>query len=157
MAEVVRPKFDVVRGWAGGTLPGSAYDRVFEKIVDDAGDPAKIKQGTFVTYSDVVVGAVTPVTAAAGDPSDFVVFLVVEGNDPEDSYSGDYLDKVVAIKGDYEVLLSEPLFDTGPYAVGLPVSFTAGKVNLHAGAQPKMGYVTGYDTASKLLQVAFNL
>jgi len=158
MAEIVRPKFDVVRGWAGGGSLGSAYDKTFNSVVDGAGAPIKVKQGLYVTYSSVTPGAATPlVTANSTTKNDYSAWLVVEGNDPLDSYSGDYLNKVVVISGSYEVLLSATMFVAGAYVAGLPVTITAGQVALWSGTLPKMGYVTSYDAASGLLTCAMSL
>jgi len=156
MAEVIRPKFDVIRGWAGGTFGGSAHDRTFDKVVDGAGAPTELKRGTFVTLHSS--GGATVVTNATGDKKDNVaVWCIVEGNDPDDSYSGDFVDKVVAIRGSYEVLLSETMFTAGSYAPNDGVYFLAGKVTKVATTEPVMGTVLAYDAASKLLTVAFSL
>lgn len=158
MTEIIRPKFDVVRGWAGGGSTGSAYDKTFNQIVDGAGAALLVKEGTFLTYSTVVPGAVTPLVTTSGTvKGDYSAWLVVEGNDPSDSYSGDFLGKVVAIRGTYEVLLSSSKFTAGAYAPGLPVTITAGKVALQTGTLPKMGHVSSYDSAGGLLTVAFSL
>jgi hypothetical protein len=153
--EVTRPKFDVVRGWAGGGSLGSAYDKTFEKAVASNGTPTKLKQGTFVTYHASVSGACTPASYADDDAaSKYALYLVVEGNDPADSYSGDYLDKVVGIRGSYEVLLSETMFTAGVYTVGAPVTVVNGKVQLVASStKPAVGHVTSYDAAANLLTV----
>jgi len=156
MAEVIRPKFDVIRGWAGGTFGGSAHDRTFDKVVDGAGAPAKLKRGYFVTLH--ASGGCTLVTNTTGTAKDdYTVWCIVEGNDPADSYSGDFVDKVVAIRGTYEVLLSETLFTAGSYAPNDKVYFLAGLVTKVATTEPAMGTVLAYDAASKLLTVAFSL
>jgi len=149
--EVIRPKFDVVHGWPNG----SAYDRTFERVQDGAAAPLKVRQGTFVTLN--AAGAATPVTILLVGAA-FPVWCVIEGNDPSDSYSGDYLNKVVAIKGSYEVLLSSSMFVAGAYTPGSQVSFLAGKVKLADGSNVGVsGYVTAYDSAAGELRVAFNL
>jgi len=149
--EVIRPKFDVVRGWPHG----SAYDRTFERVQDGAAAPLKVRQGTFVTLN--AAGAATPVTVLTA-PTAFPVWCVIEGNDPSDSYAGDYLNKVVAIKGAYELLLSSSMYVAGAYAPGVQVSFLAGKVKVADGTNVGVsGYVTAYDSAAGELRVAFNL
>ena len=154
MAEVIRPKFDVVRGWAGGGSQGSAYDRTFDKVVDGSNSPLKVKQGTFVTLT--ATGAATPVTVLANAAA-FLLYCVVEGNDASDSYSGDYLDKVVGITGSFEVLLSETMYTAGSYVVGGGVSLVAGKVKVADSSNVAVGYVTEFDAAAKYLKVAFSL
>jgi len=146
--EVIRPKFDVVRGWPNG----SAYDRTFPLVQDGAGDPLKIRQGTIVTVNSD--GAATPATVLTVANA-FPLWMVIEGNDESDSYSGDYLDKTVAIKGAFEVLLSETMFVAGAYAPGVAVSVVAGKVQVADGTNVGVGHVVEYNAASKILKLAF--
>jgi len=149
--EVIRPKFDVVRGWPFG----SAHDRHFDKVVDGSGDPLKVRQGTFITVNSD--GYAVPATVGT-TADEFPLWLVIEGNDESDSYSGDYLDKVVAIKGSYEVLFSESMFVAGSYAPGTQVSIAAGKVKIADGSNVGInGYVVAYDDTAKELRVAFTL
>jgi hypothetical protein len=158
MAEIIRPKFDVVRGWAGGGSLGSAYDKTFNQMLDSSDAPLLVKQGTFITYSSTTPGAMVPlVTATTTTRDDYNVWLVVEGNDPLDSFSGDFLNKCVAIKGVYEALFSSTMFTAGAYVPGAAVTVTAGKLALRSSTLPKLGYVTSYDSASGLLTCAFNL
>lgn len=152
MTEVIRPKFDVVRGWAGGGSIGSAYDKTFGKVEDAGGTAIKVRQGVFVTLK--TNGAVTPVTTL---DKAVPIWLVVEGNDPSDSYSGDYLDKVVAIKGSYEVLLSDTMYVNGSYTPGTKVVLDAGKVKVGGGVDAGVGHVTEVDSASGTIKVAFSL
>lgn len=146
--EVIRPKFDVVRGWPNG----SAYDRTFELVQDGADAPLKIRQGTVVTVN--ANGAATPATVLLV-ASAFPLWMVIEGNDESDSYAGDYLDKTVAIKGAFEVLLSSTMYEAGAYAPGVAVSILAGKVKVADAANVGVGHVVEYNAASGDLKIAF--
>ena len=79
----------------------------------------------------------------------------IEGNDETDSYAGDYLDKCVAIKGAFEVVLSETMFVAGAYTIGAPVSVLAGKVKLADGTNVGVGHVVDYDATSNILKLSF--
>ena len=151
--EVIRPKFDVVRGWPNG----SAYDRTFEKVVDGSGNALTVRQGSFVTVDSA--GRAKPATVGTAATAKVPLWLVVEGNDETDSYAGNYLGKCVGIKGSYEVLLSETMFVAASYTVGAQVTVIAGKVapaddGTNDGVN---GYVMAYDSTSKELRVAFTL
>ena len=151
VTEVIRPKFDVVRGWPNG----SAYDKTFDLVQDGSGDPLKIKEGSFVTVN--AAGAAIPATVGI-TADEFLLYMVIEGNDPDDSFSGDYLDKVVAIRGAFEVLLSTTHFVAGAYAPGTQVSILAGQVKIADGSNVGInGYVTAYDSAADELKVALTL
>ena len=168
MAEYILPVFDVVRGWSGGGSLGSAYDRTFTNVQDGSGNPLKVKQGIFMNL--VSTGALQPVNCAVSTlKTDYLPYLIVEGNDPMDSFSGDYLNKVVGIRGTYECLLSSSaaigwggsqtynMFVAGAYQPGAAVTIINGYVNLWSSTYPKMGYVTDYNSAAGTLKLAFSL
>ena len=167
MAEIIRPVFDVVRGWAGGGSHGSAYDRTFSNVQDGSSNPLKVKEGIFLTLTST--GAVVPCDCPTGTAkSDYQPYLVVEGNDPYASYSGDYLGKVVAIRGSFEVLLSQTpvsanfptaynMFVSGAYTPGAAVTLANGFVKLCTSGFPKMGFVTEYNAAALTLKVSFDI
>lgn len=154
MVEVIRPKFDVTRGWPNI----SAYDKTFAKVVDDAAStgPLKVREGTVVAINPQ--GDVYPATVLL-DGGAFKLYMVIEGNDPLDSYAGDYLDKVVGIAGDFEVVLSTTMFVAGAYAPGDQISILGGKVKIADGSNVAVPgcFVVSYDSVSDLLKVAFNL
>jgi len=151
--EVIRPKFDILRGWPNG----SAYDKTFDRVVDGSGAELKIRQGSFVTFD--AQGRATPATVGTGATALLPLWLVIEGNDETDSYAGDFLDKCVAIKGAYEALFSTTMFTAGAYAPNVQVTVVAGKVAVAApGTNDGVnGYVTAYDATAGELRVAFTL
>lgn len=133
-----RPKFDVLRGWPhGGAVEMTLLPDTSVELVE--GDLVELKSN----------GKVDKVTLAAGD--DKAVFLVIEGNKEADSYSGHYLNKVVAITGDYEVITEN--FAAGAYAPGLPVTVLGGKWALIAAGEPTVGHVVAYDATAGTLTV----
>jgi len=153
-AEVIRPKFDVVRGWP----QGSAHDRTFESVVDGGGAPLKLRQGSFVTTT-TNAGECKPATVGTGATALLPLWLVIEGNDESDSYAGDYLDKAVVIKGSFEVLLSETMFVANAYTPSDHLTIIGGQF---APANPGVNeginaYVLSYDAASKLLRASVTL
>lgn len=133
-----RPKFDVLRGWpTGGAVEKTLIPDTSVELVE--GDFVEIKSN----------GKVDKVTLASGD--DKAVFLVIEGNKESDSYSGHYLNKVVAITGDYEVITEN--FAAGSYAPGLPVTVIGGQFALIASGEPSVGHVSAYDATAGTLTV----
>lgn len=151
--EVIRPKFDVKRGWPHG----SAHDRTFQSVEDGGGSPLKIRQGTFVTVADNE--ACTPITVTT-DAGEKPIWLIIEGNDESDSYAGDYLDKAVGIRGAFEVVLSETMYAAGSYNPGDQVTIIAGQVAVAVPTtnDPVPGmYVIKHDTVANELCLACTL
>ena len=138
-----RPKFDVLRGWP----KGGAVEGIFV--------PASVAlyEGDLVEI--LSTGKVEKAVLAASD--DKLVWCVIEGNAEDDSYSGHYLNKVVAITGDYEVITTK--FVAGAYAPGLAVSVAGDAVPADAGkfildaALPTVGFVKAYDAVAGTLTV----
>ena len=133
-----RPKFDVLRGWPnGGAVEKAMYPDTGVELQE--GDLVELKAN----------GKVDKLTLAAGD--DKAVFLVIEGNKESDSYSGHYLNKVVAITGCYEVITEN--FAAGAYEPGLPVTVIGGQWAPVGAGEPTVGHVSAYDATANTLTV----
>jgi len=133
-----RPVFDILRGWPRG----GAVEDVFTPT-----GSVELEEGDLIEV--LSTGLVNKVTLASGDTK--LVYIVVEGNKSSDSYSGNYLGKVVAITGDYKVITTK--YASGSYLPGLPVTVIGGKFSLLVKGEPIVGFVNAYDSVAGTLTV----
>ncbi len=130
---ILTSKFDVLRGWP----KEGAIDETFP-VYSPGGTPVAIPSGSVIYLrTDGTVDLVS----VGSNPA--AVWLVVEGND---DYSGAYLQKVVALRGNCVVQTSN--FEAGSWAVSSMVSYTLGQFSLAASGEQVVGEVLKDDRAT---------
>ena len=130
-------KFDIPRGYPHGSALAEPF------AIKKTGAPlapVTLAQGKLVTQelqsgATVMDLATTPDLSGA-DPID--VWLVVEGND---DYSGEYVEKIMAVKCSSGVIWETDDFAAGAYTPGLPVTFDGGQLKLKGANDQIIGYV----------------
>lgn len=136
MALIDKNEFQVLRGGVPGNYEG-CHDSVLEMdtgVVAASGDFVAFNAGT---------GKHALLTLGTGQRA---FYMVIEGNSGNDSYAGDFTDRVAGIKGTYKVQLN-----LGAYVptLGDAVTITAGKF-ADAGTDTAVGEVVAYDAVSKV-------
>jgi hypothetical protein len=132
---LLNSKFDTPRGYPNGSALAEPF-----KIKKTGSTPNAIAQGKIVTQelqagATVVDLATTPDLSSA-DPID--AWLVVEGND---DYSGEYVEKVMAVKCLSGIIWETADFAAGSYPPGTPVSFSSGQVKVKGANDQIIGHV----------------
>lgn len=144
MAILTEPnKFDFHRGYPNGSALAEPF--AIKKV---AGVPVSLPGGTLVTQelsgTETVVDKATTPDLSSADP--IQVWLVMEGND---DYSGEYVEKVQAVRLGSGVIWSTGEYTAGSYTPGTPVSFSAGKIKVKAANEQIVGYVLYDKTATE--------
>lgn len=132
---LLNSKFDIPRGYPNGSALAEPF-----LIKKTGSTPNAIAQGKLVTAelqsgATVMDLASTPDVSSA-DPID--VWLVVEGND---DYSGEYVEKIMAVKCGSGVIWETDDFTAGTYTPGVAVSFSSGKLKVKAANEQIIGHV----------------
>jgi hypothetical protein len=134
---LLNSKFDVTRGYPNGSALAEpfAIKKTGSPLV-----PVSLPLGTLITQElqsgATVVDAATTPDLSSADPID--VWLVVEGND---DYSGEYVEKVMAVKCLSGVIWETDQFAAGSYTPGTPVSFSAGQLKVKGANEQIIGHV----------------
>lgn len=134
---LLNSKFDVPRGYPNGSALAEPF------AIKKTGSPlapVTLEAGSLVTQelqsgATVVDKATTP-DVSSNDPID--VWLVVEGND---DYSGEYVEKCMAVKCGSGVIWETNVFAAGSYTPGTPVSFSGGELKVKGANEQIIGYV----------------
>lgn len=78
------------------------------------------------------------------------VYVVIEGNSGNDSFSGEFTEKAAGLKGAY--VMQTKKFNAAGMVVGAKVSVVAGLLEVSA-TKPTVGVVTSYDAVSAIVIV----
>ena len=139
MALIDKNDFQVLRGGVPGNYEG-CHDSVLEM---NTGVTAA--SGDFVTF-DAGTGKYDLLTLA-GTGADRAAYMVIEGNSGNDSYAGDFTDRVAGIKGTFKVQLNMGAFVP---TIGDAVTVIAGKFAAQLTIEKLVGEVVAYDAISKI-------
>lgn len=136
-------KFDVLRGWPRE----GALDETFPVVAG-----VKHVAGTIVAL-DAAGNAVAATTGDAALSNSQPVWIVVEG---ADDYSGDFVRKVVCLRGN--CLVRTTLFDgaIALYSINTLVSFNAGKFKVAVATNQIVGEVVTKNATNGTIDVYYH-
>lgn len=117
---LLNSKFDVLRGWP----KEGALDETFP-VYSPGGVPVALPAGSVIyVRSDGYANlASSAANVSKGGTAPTPTWVVVEGND---DFSGQFTNKVVAIRANAMLRLDPANFDADSYPPGTPLTFTSG-------------------------------
>lgn len=143
MSLIEKNDFQVLRGGVPGNYEG-CHDAALE-----INDGVVVASGNIVGL-DAATGKYDLVTLADGAVVNKAMYMVIEGNSGNDSFSGVFTGKVAGLRGTFRVQTKQ--FNATGMAVGELVSVVAGKLEVNS-AKPAVGEVLSYDAVSGIVTV----
>lgn len=146
MALIDKNDFQILRGGVPGNYEGCHDDALEIK------DAETVESG-HVLELDGVTGKYTKATltgTADTERASVALYTVIEGNSGNDSFSGEFADKAVGLKGSFKMQTSK--FNASGMAAGEKVTAKAGLLEVDS-ALPSVGQVVSYDAVAALIVV----
>lgn len=142
---LLNSKFDTPRGYPNGSALAEPF------AIKKTGSPlaaVTLNQGKLVTQETqngmTVMDLATTPNLSIHDAID--VWLVVEGND---DYSGEYVEKIMAVKPLSGVIWETDDFAVDTYPAGTPLTFDGGQLKKKTANDQLIGHVLHDFTATK--------